>query len=76
MKRIMKRLHGRIVIATLALFAEAFAVDDVEASDGERSRKTSLRLPVLTVRQRVSGKCNTTARTVPSNGLVFFQISS
>ena len=66
----MKRLHRRIVIAALVLFAEAFAVDDVvasvsfarqdgkttAASHGERSRKTSLKLPVLTVRQRVSGK--------------------
>ena len=49
-------MHGWIVIAALVLFAEAFASDDVEASNGERSRKTSLKLPVLTVRQRMSGK--------------------
>jgi hypothetical protein len=66
----MKRLHGRIVIAALVLFAEAFAVDDVAdsvsftrqdgkataAAGGERQRKTSLKLPVLTVRQRSPGK--------------------
>ena len=65
----MKRLHGRIVIAALMLFAEAFAVGDMEApvafarqdgktaaaSHGERPWKTSLKLPVLTVRQHVSG---------------------
>ena len=66
----MKRLHGWIVIATLVIFAEAFAAGDMEApvafarqdgktvaaSNGERPWTTSLKLPVLTAQKRVSGK--------------------
>lgn len=61
---------GKIVVVAVALWCAAIAVAEgespatsagrdgkaIDAADGERQRKTALKLPVLTVRQWISGK--------------------